>query len=76
MTSDTLLAAEARGHAATGWARQLRTHARITQAELATEVGVSRSTIAMWESGQRNPRGPKAAAYGKALRALSRRRSA
>ena len=74
MATDTMLAAEARGHAATGWARQLRQHARITQAELAAEVGVARSTIAMWEAGERRPRGPKAAAYGRALRGLARTR--
>ena len=35
--------------------KQLRNNAKMTQQELATKIGVSRSAIGMYESGEREP---------------------
>ena len=35
--------------------RQLRSQIKVSQQRLADEIGVSRSTIAMWESGKSQP---------------------
>lgn len=39
--------------------RELREKAGLTQCGLAEKVGVQRSTVAMWETGQRYPRPDK-----------------
>lgn len=36
--------------------KELRKSAGITQAMLATKLGIKRSTIAMWETGKSKPR--------------------
>lgn len=43
--------------------RALREQAGLTQAELAEALGVRRSTISRWETGDRTPRGQDAVGY-------------
>ncbi len=50
--------------------RQIRVAAGMTQSTLAFRIGVSPSSIAMWESGKYNPRGLTRDAYAKALNQL------
>lgn len=38
--------------------RDARQDARLTRTELAQQLGVSQSTVQMWEAGQRAPRHP------------------
>lgn len=38
-------------------AREIRAAAGVSQARLASELGVQRVTVARWESGSRRPRG-------------------
>lgn len=40
--------------------QQIRVALGLTQVELAKEVGVSQSLVAMWEGGDRTPTGPAA----------------
>lgn len=47
--------------------RRLREAASLTQAQLATRVGVSRETVRAWETGRTTPRGRKREAYAKLL---------
>ncbi|MDV9175334.1 helix-turn-helix domain-containing protein [Streptomyces sp. W16] len=47
--------------------RRLREAASLTQAQLATQVGVSRETVRAWETGRTTPRGRKREAYAKLL---------
>lgn len=44
-------------------ARAVRRAARVSQARLAQELGVSRVTVARWEAGTRRPTGAIARAY-------------
>jgi transcriptional regulator with XRE-family HTH domain len=37
------------------WLRSLRTHAGLTQAQLATRLGVARATLNRWENGRTYP---------------------
>ena len=39
--------------------KSVREGARMTQQELATALGINRSTVAMWETGQSHPRAQK-----------------
>ncbi|MFB8775828.1 helix-turn-helix domain-containing protein [Streptomyces broussonetiae] len=59
--------------------RRLREAAGLTQAQLATRVGVSRATVRTWETGRTTPHGRKREAYAKQLAELdamaSRRRA-
>lgn len=71
--SDLNLIAEARERAANGLGRQLRRDARLTQAEVASRLGVSRAAVAAWEAGTRLPRGRHALAYGRLLASLANR---
>ncbi|WP_406123010.1 sigma factor-like helix-turn-helix DNA-binding protein [Streptomyces sp. NBC_00989] len=50
--------------------RRLREAGSLTQAQVATEVGVSRETVRSWETGRTNPRGRKREAYAKLLTSL------
>ncbi|MFK4037618.1 helix-turn-helix transcriptional regulator [Nonomuraea wenchangensis] len=59
-----------RAAAASGRARELRQAAGLTQAEIAAAVGVAQPTVALWETGQRVPRGAAALRYAKAVEAL------
>lgn len=38
--------------------RKLRDKLRMTQAQLASEIGVDQSTVSLWETGHSRPRGP------------------
>ena len=51
--------------------RRLREAASLTQAQLATRVGVSRETVRAWETGRTSPRGRKREAYAKLLNELA-----
>ncbi|WP_019066812.1 helix-turn-helix domain-containing protein [Streptomyces hokutonensis] len=51
--------------------RRLREAASLTQAQLATRVGVSRETVRAWETGRTSPRGRKREAYAKLLNDLT-----
>jgi len=51
--------------------RRLREAASLTQAQLATRVGVSRETVRAWETGRTTPRGRKREAYAKWLNDLA-----
>ncbi len=62
MTQTTALA-RARATAAGGQARAIRLAARVSQAELAAELGCSRASISRWEAGRRVPRGRVAVRY-------------
>ena len=41
-----------------GYARRVRSQARLTQAEFAARIGVPIETVRNWEQGKRQPRGP------------------
>ena len=43
--------------------RLVRERARVSQEDLAQTIGVNRSTVCRWESGQRSPRDANLAAY-------------
>ncbi|MET8828392.1 helix-turn-helix domain-containing protein [Streptomyces sp. NPDC004610] len=51
--------------------RRLREAASLTQAQLATQVGVTRETVRAWENGRTTPRGRKREAYAKLLARLA-----
>ncbi|MEV0737185.1 helix-turn-helix domain-containing protein [Streptomyces sp. NPDC050549] len=51
--------------------RRLREAVSLTQAQLATRVGVSRATVRAWETGRTTPRGRKREAYAKLLNDLA-----
>lgn len=53
-----------------GMCREIRTKAGVTQAELATALGVSRKTLIHWERGERTPRSETRERYYGALRLL------
>jgi DNA-binding transcriptional regulator YiaG len=71
MTQTTALA-RARATAAGGQARAIRLAARVSQAELAAELGCSRASVSRWETGQRAPRGRAAGRYLRLLQRLAR----
>jgi len=50
--------------------RALRQAARLSQADVAREIGVSSAAVAYWEAGRRFPRPENLAAYVRALRIL------
>ncbi|MFJ6655105.1 helix-turn-helix domain-containing protein [Streptomyces sp. NPDC091377] len=51
--------------------RRLREAAALTQAQLASQVGVTRETVRAWENGRTTPRGRKRDAYAKLLARLA-----
>jgi DNA-binding transcriptional regulator YiaG len=53
-----------------GTARAIREGARISQARLAAELGVSRVCVLRWESRQRTPRGALRTRYTRLLAEL------
>jgi DNA-binding transcriptional regulator YiaG len=59
--------ARLRADMASGRARAIREHARLSQAEAARAVGAAQNTVTDWESGRRRPRGEVAAAYAALL---------
>ncbi|MCX4557964.1 helix-turn-helix domain-containing protein [Streptomyces phaeochromogenes] len=50
--------------------RAIREAAGLTQAEVADAVGVTPQAVALWESGNRTPRGHLLDRYAEALRAM------
>lgn len=50
--------------------RAIRKRARVSQAEMAAELGVHVTTVQRWELGLRQPRGRFAARYAELLRLL------
>jgi transcriptional regulator with XRE-family HTH domain len=71
MSNDILAAADARRWAADGTARRIREAAKLTQAEVAEQVGVTPAAVAAWEAGRRVPSGLPARRYGELLRSLT-----
>jgi DNA-binding XRE family transcriptional regulator len=71
--ADLSLIAQTQADLASGKAREARKAARVTQADLAEALGVSRQAVTGWESGQRVPSSAHALAYGRLLRQLARR---
>jgi DNA-binding transcriptional regulator YiaG len=51
-------------------ARAIREGAKVSQARLATELGVHELTVHRWEAGTRTPHGELRLAYGRLLREL------
>lgn len=47
--------------------KQLRIDARLTQQEVATELGVAQSSVSAWESGEANPSAEKLPELAKLL---------
>lgn len=56
---------------ANGKALAIRQEARLSRAEVASEIQVHESSIANWETGRRTPRGEAAARYFTFLSALA-----
>lgn len=52
--------------------RAIRQAARVSLADVAAVVGVTRQAVSLWELGQRTPRGPMLNTYVVTLRALQR----
>lgn len=50
--------------------RRLRERANLTQADLATLIGVTREAVSRWERGTRQPRGSHLGDYAAVLRRL------
>lgn len=51
-------------------ARQIREAAGLGVSRIATEVGVSRQTLTLWEAGKRRPRGEARLRYARVLAEL------
>lgn len=71
--SDLAAAARIRGQLRSGAARRGREAARVTAAELASVIGVSRQAVSSWETGAAVPSVRHALAYGRVLAALAER---
>ncbi len=69
--SDLQIIAEARQRARDGRARQLRERTCLTQEHVALVCGVTQQAVALWETGERLPRGGHALAYGRLLRDMA-----
>jgi DNA-binding transcriptional regulator YiaG len=64
--------AEVRLATESGRAKAVRQAARVSQSELARNIGVSQASVSRWEAGYRVPRGKAARRYAKVLRALEK----
>ena len=62
--------ARTRSLARSGAARSIRIAAGISLAEVASQLGVSPSTVHRWETGVRRPRAAAAVEYGRLLQSL------
>jgi DNA-binding XRE family transcriptional regulator len=71
--ADVAIIMQTRAELASGDARQARATARITQGEMASALGVSRSALGHWETGRSVPSAEHALAYGRLLRQLAKR---
>ena len=67
--------ADARRLLLTGEGRSIRLSSRLSQAELAVQLGVSPATVSRWESGSRRPTGKPALAYARLLSDLQTRQA-
>lgn len=54
-----------------GHAKRSRRQAKLSQSDIAAEIGVSPSAVASWESGRRQPRGLPAIRYAELLMKLN-----
>ena len=63
---------EVRQWARSGEARRIRTAALLSQADIASAIGVDASTVARWEKGERLPSATLAARYRSVLTLLAR----
>ena len=72
-TDDLVRIANARSAAHSGAARGLRLAAGLSLREVASDVGVTVSTVWRWEAGERRPRGAAAVRYADLLEALAHR---
>jgi DNA-binding transcriptional regulator YiaG len=68
----TLAISRVRKLAASGEARQIRQRARLSQSELAADIGTSQSALSLWEAGARRPTGETAIRWLEALDQLER----
>jgi transcriptional regulator with XRE-family HTH domain len=71
ISTDLSLALEGKEWARSGRGARVRRIAGVTQQQLADELGVTQTTVARWERGERTPRPEAAARYAAVLRALS-----
>lgn len=71
--SDLTAAAVIRAALQSGECRRDRKAARVSAAEIAQALGVSRTTVGDWEAGRKMPTAAHALAYGRLLRDLARR---
>jgi DNA-binding transcriptional regulator YiaG len=69
-TAGIVALAEVRLATESGHARAVRQAARVSQSEVARNVGVSQASVSRWEAGDRVPHGKAAQRYAKVLRAL------
>ena len=68
---DLQLLIEVRQAIATGRAARVRELAGLSQAEVASLVGVTPAAVSRWEAGIRRPTGGQALAYARALRQIT-----
>lgn len=71
--ADVAAISRTRADLASGAARQAREAAKVTQAEMASALGVSRSALGHWETGRSVPSAEHALAYGRLLARLGRK---
>lgn len=69
-TTDLLQISSARQAAKSGEASEIRRAAGLSQAEVASVVGVTASAVSRWEGGDRLPRGMRARRYAVLLDSL------
>jgi DNA-binding transcriptional regulator YiaG len=70
-TPDLAAVSRVRGLAASGQAKEIREHARITVTELASRLGVATSSVSRWERGIGHPRTEVAEAWYRVLTDLT-----
>ena len=68
---EILFITEGREAAKSGRAAAIRRSARLSQADVARELGVTTSAVCKWERGDRVPRAAVAAKYAQLLRQLA-----
>lgn len=54
--------------------KKLREDLKLTQAQLAEQIGVDQSTISLWETGETTPRGPASRLLGMLAAKTDRRK--
>ena len=63
MGNDLVTTSRRRRHLRPALARALRLEAKVSQEEVGAELGVDKSTVSKWETGDRIPRGRLADRY-------------